>query len=67
MVVREPHRHRALALGRDWCAQTCAAFMTLPTIIALRIRLKLRIWRLLATRALQRTVRRAAGWLEPAG
>ena len=40
--------------------------MTLPGIIALRIRLKLTIWRLLATRAAWRTVRRAMERLAPA-
>ena len=41
--------------------------MTLPCIIAMRVRLKLLIWRLLATRAAWRTVRRAVNWLAPAG
>ena len=41
--------------------------MTLPSIIAMRIRLKLRLWRLLATRAAWRTVRRILERMAPAG
>lgn len=36
-------------------------------LLVLRIRLKLLVWRYLALRAAWRLVRRAAGWLAPAG
>jgi hypothetical protein len=36
-------------------------------LLALRIRLKLLVWRLIAGRALKRLVRRAVDWLAPAG
>ena len=41
--------------------------MTLPTILAMRIRLKLLIWRLQLGRAAWRTIRRALERMAPAG
>ncbi len=41
--------------------------MTLPSILAMRVRLKLLIWRLQLTRAAWRTVRRAMERMAPAG
>ena len=41
--------------------------MPLHRILWLRIRLKVLVWRLLATRAAWRLVRRAVNWLAPAG
>ena len=39
----------------------------LPTILAMRIRLKLLLWRLLAARPAWRTIRRALERMAPAG
>ena len=41
--------------------------VSLGTLLALRLRLTLAMWRYLAGRALKRLVRRAVDWLEPAG